>query len=182
MYIMMLAVRVHLDANLAWSEDLHFMDVPVLSSSDRKTRGYMRLPYILPHELVHYLHATRHSGYRCFKSAVSKHDHDHDIAKASGKVHIPQSTVDRFWQHLQSQESTAAWSAIHPGRNKMPIGLHGDDGRYNKANDRVILVTLNFPLAREISRDLIELCMFWLIFLHLSPHLAAKDPTSKGTP
>ena len=40
------------------SQEVRFMDVPVLSSADRRSHEYMRLPYVLPHELVHYLHAA----------------------------------------------------------------------------------------------------------------------------
>ena len=37
---------------------IHWISVPVLSAKDRKTRSELRLPYLMPHELVHYLHAT----------------------------------------------------------------------------------------------------------------------------
>ena len=59
--------------------------------------------------------------------------------------------VQGYWKHLQDQE---AWAHVHPGVNCMPIGLHGDDGRYNRLNDKVIPITLNFPLARDVSRIL----------------------------
>ena len=36
------------------AKDVHFIEVPVLASSDRKTRGVMKLPCTL-HELVHFL-------------------------------------------------------------------------------------------------------------------------------
>ena len=47
----------------------------------------------------------------------------------------------------------------------MPVGMHGDDGRYNKAGDRVIVVTMNYVLSRDISRTLDPESMFFLIML-----------------
>ena len=38
---------------------IHWISVPVLSAKDRKTPSELRLPYLMPHELVHFLHATR---------------------------------------------------------------------------------------------------------------------------
>ena len=69
-------------------------------------------------------------------------------------MNIGQDVIDTYWAHLRNREP---WALVHPGQNCMPIGLHGDDGRYNKIGDRVVIVTLNFMLSREVSRPLHEL-------------------------
>lgn len=42
---------------------------------------------------------------------------------------------------------------FHPasGGQHTPLGLHGDDGVYNSAGDKLIVLTVNFLLARESS-------------------------------
>ena len=72
-------------------------------------------------------------------------------SEESGKVQITQEAVDSYWAHLEAHQT---WASVHPGRSSMPIGLHGDDGRYNKPGDKVILVTMNFLLARDTDRNL----------------------------
>ena len=73
--------------------------------------------------------------------------------------------VEKYWQHLQKHET---WPLSHSGRGHMPLGLRGDDGRYNAMGDRVILVTLNFILARDASR-------FWPEFIVL-PFIFKSNP------
>ena len=40
---------------------------------------------------------------------------------------------------------------FHPasGGQYTPLGFHGDDGQYNAAGDKLIVMTVNFLLARE---------------------------------
>ena len=46
----------------------------------------------------------------------------------------------------------------------MPIGVHGDDGRYNKPGDKVILLTCNFLLARDADRNLVARLLLRFFF------------------
>ena len=92
------------------------------------------------------------------------------ISKEDGRVQITSTMVEKYWQHLQEHET---WPLSHPGKGHMPLGMHGDDGRYNMMGDRVILVTLNFILARDVSR-------FWPEFLPVclkSLNQTPKDST-----
>ncbi|CAE7578654.1 unnamed protein product [Symbiodinium sp. CCMP2592] len=68
----------------------------------------------------------------------------------SKKVEISTEIVDGYWQHLAAHQN---WAGVHPGYGYMPIGIHGDDGRYNNAGDRVIIVTLNLILARDTGQN-----------------------------
>lgn len=44
-----------------------------------------------------------------------------------------------------------SWAKGDPGAmgRLTPLGVHGDDGQYNAAGDKLIVVTLNFLLAKE---------------------------------
>ena len=48
------AVNPKLDAPSA--KDVHFIEVPVLSATNRTDREVLRLPFLMPHEIVHFLH------------------------------------------------------------------------------------------------------------------------------
>ena len=69
----------------------------------------------------------------------------------SGRIAIPQESVQEFWD-LVTQ--TAQEFATHPGRGRLqPLGLHGDDGQYNAAGDKLTLLTVNPLLLRETIKD-----------------------------
>ena len=75
----------------------------------------------------------------------------------TGRVRIPQSAVEEFWQHCSEHTS---WGAMHVNYGQMPVGIHGDDGQYNNAGDAITLLTLNFLLARDVS------CIWVKLFQH----------------
>ena len=79
-------------------------------------------------------------------------------------MQITQESVDQFWAHAAEHTD---WAAAHEGFGTMPLGLHGDDGRYNMASDKVILVTLNFMLSRDVSRHPAEASLLFQIPLRL---------------
>ena len=81
----------------------------------------------------------------------------------TGKVRIPQEAVDEYWAHLEAHQQ---WASVHPGRSCMPIGIHGDDGRY-KPGDKIILVTCNFISGRDVGRILQQAVL--LNFLNPKP-------------
>ncbi|CAE7254992.1 unnamed protein product [Symbiodinium sp. CCMP2592] len=103
---------------------IHWITVPVLSARDRKTRSELRLPYLMPHELVHYLHETQ-------------------------QVQIMQESVNEFWAHAAQHTD---WAAHHEGFGTMPLG--GLQMRYPLMNLREFIClgpeTLN-PVMEVLS-------------------------------
>ena len=75
-------------------------------------------------------------------------------------MQITKESVDQFWAHAAEHTD---WAAYHEGFGAMPLGLHGDDGRYNMSSDKVILVTLNFVLSRDVSRHPAETSLLFFI-------------------
>ena len=83
-------------------------------------------------------------------------------AQETNKVETTTEMVESYWQHLAARQS---WAGVHPGYGFMPIGLHGDDGRYNQMGDRVIIVTLNMILGRDSGRSWAARCSNMLIIM-----------------
>ena len=72
--------------------------------------------------------------------------------KESGRVQIDRSEIDRFWQHMEQYTS---WTKHHGActDRMVPLGLHGDDGQYNSAGDKLIVTTVNFLLEKETQQS-----------------------------
>ena len=72
--------------------------------------------------------------------------------KESGRVQIDRSEIDRFWQHMEQYTS---WTKHHGActDRMVPLGLHGDDGQYNSAGDKLIVITVNFLLEKETQQS-----------------------------
>ena len=84
-------------------------------------------------------------------SAHTSHIRTYPI-KETKNVTIPDSTKAEFWEHYEH------YRGDHPACAKRlhnPVGFAGDDGRYNLAGNKVIVMLLG--LALQAVRSL-ELC------------------------
>ena len=64
-------------------------------------------------------------------------------SEASGKLVPNDAAIKKFWDHTTAH----GWlSSNHPGRNKNPLGLYGDDCRYNKSGEKLLCMNFNIIL------------------------------------
>ena len=54
---------------------------------------------------------------------------------------------EEFWQHMEAQGQLVPPAARHTWRDIVPLGLHGDDCRFTQAGEKLLAVSLNFPLG-----------------------------------
>ncbi|CAE7387288.1 unnamed protein product [Symbiodinium microadriaticum] len=109
--------------------DLHYCTIPVRSEADRKTETEMKSPFIMPHELYAYL-------------------------MDSGKIRVTPAELEEYWEHIAAR-ARANGLAVPTGYDKraVPLGLYGDDARYNVSGSKILMVTMNSILdsPRSVS-------------------------------
>ena len=76
-------------------------------------------------------------------------NHIYDNIKESRKLERDNRAIGKFWDHCCS---TGFLQADHPGRGKNPVGIYGDDCRYNKTGEK--LVALNFNCILQEPRSI----------------------------
>lgn len=82
-------------------------------------------------------------------------------SKDSKKLIRDDSAIRRFWDHCCA---TGFLPRDHPGRGDNVLGIYGDDCRYNKAGDKLIVITINCIL-QEPKRILTAIGNVFCIFL-----------------
>lgn len=120
-----------------------FLEIPVRSNINRKDVVMGKLPIIPPHALFHYLHV-------------------------SGKFQRNDAAIREFWQHT----TRYGWlQRGHPGAtvNACPLGLYGDDCRYNKAGEKLVVINFNMLLQEAKSLDLSRFPLFLLRVSRMVP-------------
>lgn len=82
-------------------------------------------------------------------------------SKASGKFVRDQAAIDRYWQHT----TEFGWhSRDHPAfaARAVPMGLYGDDCRYNRSGEKLIVLNCNCILQEPKSTPSQNTaCFFW---------------------
>ena len=58
------------------------------------------------------------------------------------------TAIAKFWDHCCS---TGFLQADHPGRGKSPVGIYGDDCRYNKTGEKLVALNFNCILQETSS-------------------------------
>lgn len=61
-------------------------------------------------------------------------------SKESKKLIRNDYAIRRFWDHCCA---TGFLQQDHPGRGENVVGIYGDDCRYNKAGEKLIVITMN---------------------------------------
>ncbi len=146
-----------------------WVDIPVRSDLDRNTVELASLPILLPHQVYHYL----------FEAGLCKREHFNDyyfgkniwnvvliilqkmghretnhipfhpfVSKDSGKLVRDEEVINRFWDHCCA---TGFLQADHPGKGQNPMGFYGDDCRYSKSGDKLVVLACNC-LLQETRR------------------------------
>ena len=70
-------------------------------------------------------------------------------------------SIAKFWDHCCS---TGFLQADHPGRGKNPVGIYGDDCRYNKIGEK--LVALNFNCILQEPKSIWIRSLTFFIFFY----------------
>ena len=72
----------------------------------------------------------------------------------SGRIRVTAAELEAYWQHIASR-ARANGEAVPEGFDKraVPMGLYGDDARYNLLGSKILLITLNSILEshRRVS-------------------------------
>ena len=102
------------------------------------------------------------------------------FAKETGRIRVSAKQLDEFWVHEQAHSPTPLGSRI----GALPLGVWGDDARYNRSGQKLILITVNCLLhesARSLEHNAFPdsgcfepVCVTWdsPIFPHLGIQLA----------
>ena len=133
------------------AQDLHYLTVPVKSPTDRKTVTTMSCPYVLPHELYAYLMDLCEAFIKKFLYVAYSKLLAHNAyniyptpCEDTGRIRDTDEELEEYWTH-QASRAAAAGRPPPVGfqRRSAPLGFYGDDARYNRHNDKIILVTFN---------------------------------------
>ena len=99
------------------------VEVPCKDVKRPKHRTTMRIPVILPHEILHWL-------------------------GQSNRFHINQTMIANFWQRWQEfkPHHPAASRGVH-----CPIAITGDDAKYTLGGAKVIVIAMSLTLLDRMK-------------------------------
>ena len=134
-------------------EDLHYVSIPVKDWRDRKTITTFQCPFLMPHEIYQYWvdTSTKHysvspfviNGHMIFRLAISA-----VVFLTSNKAHglldVSAEERARYWQHYKG---LGLVSSSDINDDWVPLGLYGDEGRYSRTGEKIILFTMNSLLS-----------------------------------
>ena len=148
-------------------QDIHFVELDIRDMTDPKNKTEkMRVPILLPHELLNFLSAsqcklalllkqifllfvsTYIDIFVTFAEAMRPMQWIRTI-EASDKINVQESDKAVFWNHFRSHSPHVAIDEHdrHPkNRWHQPIGLSGDDARYTLAGRKIIVMMLSSVL------------------------------------
>ena len=143
------------------------VEVPCRDMDDPKRKTTtMRLPMILPHELLSYLTVIRPISV-LYPEAVffvfSWYIHNFLFCAFSctfqekNKIHVIESDKATYWQHFRTYMGDHPALDHHDANPQsswhQPIGLFGDDAKYTLAGRKIVVLLLSSVLQR-IARSL----------------------------
>lgn len=101
------------------------VEIPCKKPGSLQQKSTMRVPVILPHELLHWLAENRHFT-------------------------IPRSMIKSFWERWQQfrPHHPAANGAMH-----CPLGITGDDAKYTLGGAKVIVIAMNLILLDRMKNN-----------------------------
>ena len=99
------------------------VEIPCKDRNKPTQKSTMRVPVILPHELLHWLGQNK-------------------------RFHIHPSLIKKFWERWQQFRPfhPAAATAIHN-----PIGITGDDAKYTLGGSKAICIAMNLILLDRMK-------------------------------
>ena len=99
------------------------VEVPCKDCKRPKQKTTMRIPVILPHELLHWL-------------------------GQNNRFHINQTAIANFWQRWQQfkPHHPAASNGVHN-----PLGVTGDDAKYTLGGAKVIVIAMSLTLLDRMK-------------------------------
>lgn len=101
------------------------VEVPCKHPSKAKQRSTLRIPIILPHEILGWL-------------------------SENGRLYVSPNVIKQFWDRWQQHKPfhPAAERGIHN-----PVGISGDDARYTLGGAKVIVICANLVLVDRARRS-----------------------------
>ena len=161
------------------TKDLWMVDVPIkdLDYPGQRRTTTMRVPMILPHELLNFLK----DSWIMFKNFWVALFFSNGVARAASldhsvvfhlqeknKICVPDSETNAFWQHFQQfmgKHPALDHHVRHPTHPwHQPVGLFGDDARYTLAGRKVAILLVSSVL-QKIERFLAQFRKHWKYFL-----------------
>ena len=121
----------------------------MLDDVDRLTETELNCPFIMVHELYQFLAATWHL-FRFYPLVSCKKRGPANAWKAlsldpseeNGLLNVADEERLQYWKHYNPLMGTDVDYSEY-----LPLGIYGDDARYNRAGEKIILVTANSILS-----------------------------------
>ena len=85
----------------------------------------------------------------------------------SGRIRVTAAELEAYWQHVASR-ARANGEAVPEGFDKraVPMGLYGDDARYNLLGSKILLITLNSILESHRRVSVAQAVHILLLFVY----------------
>ena len=114
------------------------VEIPCKDRTKPNQKSTMRVPVILPHELLHWLGQNK-------------------------RFHIHQSLIKKFWERWEQFRPfhPASTTAIHN-----PIGITGDDAKYTLGGSKAICIAMNLILLDRMKTQSNDLTTSTLVIVH----------------
>ncbi|CAE7468247.1 unnamed protein product [Symbiodinium microadriaticum] len=115
--------------------ELFYVKVPIKCPSDPSKEVEFDCPIVLPHELYAFL-------------------------AESGRIRVTDAELQEFWKHTAAAAarvpSSSGKTVPIPGYAELsnPLGLWGDDARFNRSGQKLILFTLNSLIHRSSRKEM----------------------------
>lgn len=97
--------------------------------------------------------------------------------KASGKLVRDEDSISQYWRHTTQY----GWhKRDHPGFavKAAPMGLYGDDCRYNKSGEKLVILNCN-TILQEPKRTLIRFLYVFFLTAYLGLRKSTEDCPNK---
>lgn len=151
---------------------LFWLDIPIREQQNRSSIQVDWMPLILPHQLYHHLFETWILMFNIFPFTLSLNIlnmgqcwsrlgstcwelYIPPESKESKKLLRDEQQIQQFWDHCCN---TGFLPANHPGRGSNPVGIYGDDCRYSKAGEKLVVIHWNVILQKAKS-PLVMICL-----------------------
>ena len=75
----------------------------------------------------------------------------YNSAEDTGRLRVSAAEISRYWAHTASRHPLGK-NVVGFAEQANPLGVWGDDGRFNRAGQKLVLFTVN-ALLHNSSRD-----------------------------
>lgn len=101
------------------------VEIPCKDRNKPKQKTTMRIPVILPHELLHYLGGKQ-------------------------RYYIDPSLIRSFWERWEQHRP---YHPASSGRTHCPLGISGDDAKYTLGGAKAYVICMNLILLDQMKSE-----------------------------